>query len=813
MSSTYCPTRRRRHSLVAILIAIALLAPAMASASSRVVGDANGDGRFAHDDALLVEHRIAIGETLTGPEGLADVAEPCDRRLDAADLSLLLQALMGEPQRLSATSPCHAQDIGARLPDATPATPVTLDDVFWAIGEQVAEFGGLYFDERGAATVVLTELGALGDAEQAVLEYFDAERLGSETLNAVEGLYGFIELHTYRVMARDVLTVPGVTSLDTDEVANRVSIGLERAEDRAAAEDKLDELGVPLEVVELEVTGALEYSAPDYQAELRPMKAGIQIARSLPDPTMMGICTMGPISDRFGLRGYLTNSHCTPSIGFVDGNAFSQPSIADPSFAAGTEMVDPPLFTQAQNAACPSGAMCRWSDSAFVQTTPFSPTRRGRILTDTPAWHTRKITAKEYFPLCGDNVSKSGRTTGQTAGEVTSTCVEIGPGGEVTNTWLCQYKADFDNEKGDSGSPVYKTTYPDTATLYGLYWGFSEKLGAKRAIFSGVANVEADLGFLHVDAAEGAPTVSFITPQNGDNLGPGSFFSLTLSASVTDHEDGLACAGCSVTWSSIPDGALGSDPVNNGVASRQVTLSGAGPRILKARAKDSAGVENETWIIVTTDASAPSVWIDHPATGAVFTAGVGQGVAASSFDPDTWLPLPCSALVWTTSDPADGSVQGCSPVLTFATPGQRTLYVHGTDADGLSDFDWVSIDVQTGAATGPPQVTIVDPGYGTMFPRTAPVGLVGEATDPDGKSPIQYEWVLTGPYVYGGSPVVIGTASGANGQQVSLSWTPSTHVAATCGGVALQLELRAIDADGEQATSPSQPLYISDPPC
>ncbi|MCB1057282.1 MAG: hypothetical protein KDD11_17415 [Acidobacteria bacterium] len=802
----------KRSRLPALVLVVAAMTWAPWAAGGQVVGDADGDGRFGQHDLVVVEDAIASGQTTTGPEGLSDVAEPCDHRLDAADLALLAQALDGAAWRLEAYSPCHGQAVGSLLPEAPPSPPVTLDDVFWAIADEVPEFGGLYL-EHGEPRVVLTDEGALGDAEEVVFEYFDPERLGAELLEPVEGRYGFQELHTYRRLARDVLSLPGVTGLDTQEVDNRVWIGLEDAEVQAIVEAFLEELELPLEVFEFEVTGKVESSGPpDYQALLRPMKAGVQIGRPLPDPTLMAVCTLGPILERSGARGYLTNSHCTPTIGFNDGVTFFQPSPANPAWAAGVETADPPLFTQGQVSACPSGASCRWSDSAFFETTFDSTTRLGRILTDTPAWHTRKIIGREYFPLTGDPVSKSGRTTGQTSGQVTNTCVDIEPSGPVTNTWLCQTKADYDSDQGDSGSPVYKTKYPDNAILYGLNWGRYTTPFTTRAIFSGVANLEADLGALDVEAAEGPPVVAFITPTNGQSLGPGSFFSVQLSASVGDHEDGAACSGCTVTWTSSLDGYLGVDPVVGGVASRQVLLSGTGPRVLKARATDSAGAMAEAWVVVKTSTAAPSVWIVSPAPSSSVTAGVGVTLAATSFDADTWLPLPCNSLVWTSSISADGTAQGCSPVFTFSSPGWRIMTVTGTDADGLQGSDSIWIQVLNAAQSGSPQVTILAPGYGSAYPRTASLTLVGKALDPDGKSPIQYEWVLKGPYLYGGSEVVIGTTSGANGQAQSLTWSPAGVVAPTCGGVSLTLELRAVDADGEQG-SVAQPFYVSDPPC
>lgn len=249
----------------------------------------------------------------------------------------------------------------------------------------------------------------------------------------------------------------------------------------------------------------------------------------------------------------------------------------------------------------------------------------------------------------------------------------------------------------------------------------------------------------------------------------------------------------------------------NGIADGQGTLFGLGARLIVADALDSAGKPGQDWVVVKTDSSAPDVWIESPVNGAVLTAGIGTMVAGNSWDNDTWMPLPCSSLVWTTI-PAEGTWQGCSPVIEVATPGQRTLVLTGTDADGLSDVDQVTINVDPGLATGPPQVTIQAPGYNQFIPRTSSVILIGKADDPDDKSPIQFEWVIHGPNIFGGSPAVIHTAGGNDDQPIYFLWTPANDVAITCGGVPLTLELRAVDADNEQGST-SIPIYIGDPPC
>jgi len=797
---------------VRTLLPLFLLAALPVSAAAQTVGDANGDGRFAIDDLLLVKQAIEAGLVEVGVGGLTDVAEPCDGVLDAADLSLLTKALQVADLEVTVPSPCHGEDLGAPLPAPAPTTPVTLDDVFAEIAQEVPEFGGLYLD-GGQAMVVLTNVGALADAEAAVFARFDYERLGTDMLTPVEGDYGFLDLLAWRIAARDVVSLPGVNALDIDEERNRIWVGLTDVRVKSDAEAFLDRAGVRLEAVEFGEIEKISFNAPpDYQAQWRPMRAGILVARPLGGGMFSG-CTMGPIVERNGKRGWLTNAHCTPTIGAVDGVSYTQPVSTAAADFAGLETVDPPLFGNAQQSSCPSGQSCRWSDSAFMEASFVGTTRLGRILTDTPAWNSRRVVGKELFPLKGDPISKSGQATGQTAGHVDKTCMLIEPSGEVTFTMLCQNRADYDAFDGDSGSPVYRNEYPDEAILYGIHWGRMDiNPGPEYSMFSGIANIEADLGFLDVHWGEGHPQVEFITPLQGDDLGPGSFFQFPLSVSVGDHEDGVLCSGCWVDWTSNVDGYLDGAPVINGIADGTAVISGPGNRAIWAHAMDTAGAWGHELVVVTTSDTAPNVWIESPADGAELTVGIGTLVAGNSFDVDTWMPLPCSSLVWSTSVPADGIWQGCSPIVQFSTPGPRTLYLTGTDTGGLSDVDSIQISVVGGPSTGPPQVTILDPNYNAFLPRTLAVTLGGKAVDPDGKSPINYQWIIHGPNIFGGGPAVIGTASGNNGQTISMSWTPANHVAITCGGVPLQLELRAVDADGEQGSA-FMPIYIGDPPC
>ena len=246
-----------RVSLPLVLAAALTLIATPMHASEAVVGDANGDGAVDLDDLRVVEYSVENGQPASGPDALTDVAEPCDRALDGADVARLKKALDGFELGLGVASRCHGTDIGSPLPASPPPAPETLDDVFVAIAAEVPEFGGLYIDAEGVPTMVLTDLGAWADAEAAVFARFNPERLGAEVLGAVAGKFGFGDLHEYRIVARDLLGLPGVLGLDACEVRNRLVVGVESAAAGDLAADALATVGVPAGAALVEVDRAV----------------------------------------------------------------------------------------------------------------------------------------------------------------------------------------------------------------------------------------------------------------------------------------------------------------------------------------------------------------------------------------------------------------------------------------------------------------------------------------------------------------------------------------------------------------------------
>lgn len=228
----------------------------------------------------------------------------------------------------------------------------------------------------------------------------------------------------------------------------------------------------------------------------RPVPGGVQIAFS------NFLCTQGFNADRGGVRGYVTNSHCT-SIQGGNQNTIHYQNTNTSSNRIGIEQVDPTYFT---GSPCPSGRRCRWSDSSWGRYDSSSTAQFARIARTsgvgsltTTSTNRFTITGVANNPTLGQTLNKVGRTTGWSRGTVNTTCATINVSG--TNiTQLCQSLVGAAVGSGDSGSPVFaaSTSSSNTnATLYGILWGGG---GGSFAFspWSGITR-SSELGSLTVD--------------------------------------------------------------------------------------------------------------------------------------------------------------------------------------------------------------------------------------------------------------------------------------------------------------------------
>jgi hypothetical protein len=384
----------------------------------------------------------------------------------------------------------EAQADGPRQPRAR-----NIDDLFKGVADRDPRFGGMFVDEEQDVVYVYSldqSEGAAAVAEEAVTAVFGEAR-PARRIQILPARYGFRELKEWHDrLSPDVLAMSGVVMTDIDDRNNRLTVGVESLDSKTAVEDKLLELGVPPEAVEVvETPGVtLENSLRDRH---RPLVGGLQIAFRRSGSTLL--CTEGFNAVRAGIAGYVINSHCTAVQGGVESTVHHQPTIALLNAnRIGVETVDPGYWI---GAPCPAGRRCRRSDSAFARRDAGVAANQGRIARTALgsfAWNgtsTFRI-VREADPLVGQFVTKEGRTTGRTAGVVQLTCTNFNVLG--TNiTQLCQSKAAYNSAGGDSGSPVFRIVNSpalNDVALAGIHWGSG-------GVFSTISNIQRNV--FHVE--------------------------------------------------------------------------------------------------------------------------------------------------------------------------------------------------------------------------------------------------------------------------------------------------------------------------
>jgi hypothetical protein len=360
---------------------------------------------------------------------------------------------------------------------------LTLDERFARIAEQVPEFGGMYIGEDQQTLwvyVTAQRPQIIAELRHALREVFPGEDLPAR-IRLQEGRFSFDQLKRWKDSATDVLAIPGVTMTDIDDRTNRLTIGVATQGLRELVRQELDVRGIPPEGWQIEEVPSVEPQT-SLQDKHRPVRGGLQIGNNIE----ISPCTYGFTVSRFNVIGFVTNSHCTITQGGEEGSIFSQSGPTDfkggTSPVIGTEVLDP---TYRSFSGCPSGKICRFSDSAFVvldlasgvtaQFTIAKPAVPGTVSWDGVS---RFRVAREGNVFAGMQVSKVGRSTGLTSGVVTRTCANL-PFEDTNIMLLCQSQAAYTSAGGDSGSPVFTTNVASTVcdpglncvALRGIHWG------------------------------------------------------------------------------------------------------------------------------------------------------------------------------------------------------------------------------------------------------------------------------------------------------------------------------------------------------
>lgn len=348
------------------------------------------------------------------------------------------------------------------------------------IARQVPGFGGFYLDSsHNRLYVYLLEPRTKTRASLAIAAMRGAESFPHE-IHVLQGQYDYRELIEWNKQAVDVLALPGVSSKGIDDAKNRLLIGLEREEARGPVQQALDQLDIPREAVNIEVTGSVKFLSHTVRNRVRPVVGGLQIYQ----PGSDKLCTLGfnAIRDANGAEGFVTASHCTAvRAGGADGFYIHQQgtSLND---RLGAETIDPPYFDDSFAPSCPDGRVCRFSDAAFIKYENDAERVQGRLasvpLNSIAINHGLSLRITKpgvtVFDPVGTPLQKIGRVTGRTAGTLDKTCIDV----NVANsnlTLLCQYGvAGADVAPGDSGAPVFEVTNDPAVgdvSLHGLLWG------------------------------------------------------------------------------------------------------------------------------------------------------------------------------------------------------------------------------------------------------------------------------------------------------------------------------------------------------
>jgi hypothetical protein len=676
--------------------------------------------------------------------------------------------------------------------------PQTLDDLFAAVAEIVPAFAGMYRGEAGTLHVNLTDTGptTAQAAEKAIRTVFGPKAIPEGGLRLNKVRFGFLDLKAFHDQAASLLGISGVVLIDIDERRNRLRIGLNPIDVQAKIEMQLTRLGIPRDAVNFEAFGPF-YSRITLQDEVRPLIGGLEIGG--------GTCTLGFIAVRSGVRGFVTNSHCTTIPGGVESTGFRQPA---GGFPVGVEIVDP-IFMM--GGICPSGRVCRFSDSTFVAINSAVTSNRAAVAhpsypgTD---WNltifagsfpgSYKIVSAEGFPLDGDELVKVGRTTGQTKGEVIATCATANDS-KSNRTFFCQFLVDgAGNADGDSGSPVLRRiSQPYDVGLVGILWGGNET----QFVFSPLLNIQFELGPLMVLDGDDPPTVKIVKPSDSSTIPYGAFNVVSFEATILDP-DNVICFDslpekCPITWHSLQDGYMGAGKTI------QFNFTSPGTRNITVTATDSAGNSSQDSITVNTGNTAPSVWIKKPTNGTFLYKDHPYVFEGASFDSESFQQLPCTSMKWISSNVADvlGGVfpkTGCNIQVSFGATGQRTVALLGKDSEGMAAAPkMVTVNVVNVPVTGPPNVTILSPNGDAALDWNLPVTLKGVAKDPDGQSPINYRWLLKS----APNDILLGTAAGDSGKETSMQWIPSSQFPLGCGSKPVTLRLEATDANGQISTA------------
>jgi hypothetical protein len=363
-----------------------------------------------------------------------------------------------------------------------------IDGKFVALAQALPGFGGYYYDDDGNLNVWMTYAAdeillrsVLSDFVRASPTDFAAsDRMEYSPIIIHRGEFDFPQLDEWRTRI-GAHHIAGMLRLDTDEIKNRIVVGVADISFADTVEELLEKLAIPRQAVEIDVVEPIEL-ATDIRQLVRPVVGGVRIDFGT------SFCSLG-VNAYYShspqvpnlTHGFFTASHCGQR-GVIDGTVFYQGEQR-----IGAEMWEPPFFTPSDDFRCaydPAPLKCRWSDVTFAKYDAGADRQQGHIAQTTsrgittaagsfdinPASPTFSIAQIIGDPVAGTWLDKVGARTGWNTGKVIRTC-EDEWSEQYTILYLCQDVIDMYTNTGDSGAPVFKRTGSTTGAWAGIVWG------------------------------------------------------------------------------------------------------------------------------------------------------------------------------------------------------------------------------------------------------------------------------------------------------------------------------------------------------
>lgn len=441
-----------------------------------------------------------------------------------------------EEQPTSTQLPSSAADAPRRAVSIQPHSIRPEEQLYADLARDAGSTAGFYLDASGTLVVLVRDDADNARARTAMQSMLSRGLLPPSltrrgpAISIQKAKYSFGELATWRDSIGSQLSgIDGVTSLDLDEVQNRVTVGIDPATQTAARSAVLQlaqSLAIDTSAIGFRVHGYLKYgstAAAMYSSSIfvhtDTLIGGIIVRTSSASGNNgnPGDCTIGFVADRNGVRAFITATHCTNVWGGgPDGTVMSQWPVRQ----VGTETIDP------NKSQCGVWDWCRNSDAALFNVNAGVPSHRGLIARTTfrnNGYHnggngSRTVdTNKPYFfvtwtsgAVVGQVVEKMGMVTGWTWGTISATCVDhfFSQGFPVDYVTKCSLEANINHNSGDSGGPLFSWDGSDQVTLIGTLVG---QTTTQNGIFSPYSRIIADMGGTIVATAPNtlsAPTMS-----------------------------------------------------------------------------------------------------------------------------------------------------------------------------------------------------------------------------------------------------------------------------------------------------------------